>query len=117
MHLVLNKVVDQGNQCSEKETGENLAVFDSAAVCGAKSETAQCPWKSSNQIRNHEDIMPVMVIRRCHISPSTTGQCSEQTSESDNLGQRRTGPCGHQIPEKNESETGSGGDGNENLEN
>lgn len=115
MHLVLDKVVDQGNQGSEKETGENLAVFDGAAVRGAESETAQCPWKSSNQIRNHEDIVPVMVIGRCHISPATTRQCSEQTSESDNLGQRRAGPCGHQIPEENESETGAGCDGNEYL--
>lgn len=62
MHFMLDKEIDQWHQCTEEQTSHNLPVLRRAAVI-AKGYAAQRPRQSRNQVRNHEDIVPVMVIR------------------------------------------------------
>lgn len=116
MHLVLNEVVNQWHQGTEEEAGNDLAVLDGPAVVRAQRKTAQSPWQGSHQIGDHEDVVPVMVIGGSDICPSTTGQSAEDANTSDNLRQSRVGPCGQNIPQKDQSESRTGGDSNEDLE-
>lgn len=98
MDLMLNEIVDQRNQCSEEQTGHNLAVLDSTAVVGAERKTAESPWQSSDQVRDHEDIMPVMVVGRCNVSPTSTSQSTEDTHAGNELGQSRIGARREDVP-------------------
>lgn len=116
MHLVLNKVVDQRNKGAEEETGKNLSVLNSPTVVWAQGQTTNSPWQSRNQVRDHKDIVPIMVIRRCNICPSTAGKSPKQSNTGNKLGERRVGAGSHEIPEEDEGESRAGRDGNEDLE-
>lgn len=116
VHFVLDKVIDQRHQSTEEQTGHDLPVLHSAAVVRAESQTTQRPRQSSNQIRNHENVVPVMVIRRRNVCPTTTGERPEYSNTSDNLRKRRVRPRGEDIPEEHQSEPGTGSNGDEDLE-
>lgn len=116
VHLVLNEVVDQGHQCSKEEASHDLAVFDSPAVVRAQGEAAQCPWQGGNKIGDHKNVVPVVVIGRGNIGPSTASQSSEDSHTSNDLRQGRIGTRGQHVPQENESEARAGGDGNKDLE-
>ena len=60
--------------------------------------------------------MPVMVLRRCHISPSTTCDCPEEARPCNNFGQSRVRLRSEDIPEEDEGESRAGSDGDEDLE-
>lgn len=113
---MLNEIVDQWNQGSEEKAGYDLAVLDGPTVIGAESKAAQRPRQSRDKVRDHEDIMPVMIISGGDIGPSTTGQGAEDTHTSDNLRERRVGTRGKHVPQEDEGEARTGGDGDENLE-
>jgi hypothetical protein len=114
--LVLNEIVNQRNQCSKEQARHNLAVLDSTAVVGAERKAAKSPWQSSNQIRDHEDIMPVMVVGRCNVGPTSTSQSTEDTHAGNELGQSRIGTRREDVPQEDKGETRSGGNGDEDLE-
>lgn len=115
MNLVLDKKVNQRHKGAKEQTGHNLAVLGRAPVL-AQGKTSQSPRQRRNQIGDHEDIMPVMVIGRCHVGPASAGEGPEQTNTRDHLRQGRLGTRGQDIPEEDEGETGTGGNGDENLE-
>lgn len=116
VHFVLDKVINQRHQSTEEQTGHNLPVFHSTAVVRAEGQATQRPRQSSNQIRNHENVVPVMVIRRCNVCPTTTGKSPENANTSDNLRKRRVRPRSEDIPEEHQSEPGAGSDSDEDLE-
>lgn len=62
MHLVLNEEVDQGHQRSEEGACKQFAELQRRWILGTKREAAQCPRKCCDKVRDHEDIMPVVVI-------------------------------------------------------
>lgn len=88
VYFVLNEEVYQGHKSSEERTSEQLAVLQSCWVSGAQCKAADCPGKSCHQIRDHEDIMPIVIIGGSHICPSTTCQCSEDAYAGDEFGER-----------------------------
>lgn len=116
MHLVLNKVVYQWHQSTEEKAGHDLAVLDGPAVVRAQRKTAKSPWQSSHEIRDHENVVPVMVIGRGDICPSTAGQGSEDTDTGDDLRQSRVGTRGEDVPQEDQSESRAGSNSNEDLE-
>ena len=113
---MLDEVVNQRHQGSEEEAGHDLAVFDSPPIVGAERKTAKRPWQSSDQIRDHKNIVPVMIVGRRDIGPSATCQGSENAHTCNNLGQGRIRACGKDVPQENKSEARSGSDGDEDLE-
>lgn len=86
MDLVLNEIVDQRNQSSEEQAGHDFAVLDGTVVVRAERKATQGPRQGGHQVRDHEDIMPVVVIGRCDIGPTTTCQCPENTHAGNQLG-------------------------------
>ena len=80
MDLVLNEEVDQRHQHSEERPSKDLSIFDSDRILRTQHQTANSPRESCNQVRNHKDIMPVMVICRSYVCPSTTCERSEDAS-------------------------------------
>lgn len=87
MHLVLDEKVDQWDECAKERAREHLPVFDSRWVRWAERETSQCPWQSRDKIRNHEDIMPIVVIRRSDICPASTSECPEDAHSNYEFGE------------------------------
>ena len=116
MDLVLNEVVDQWHQSSKEQASHDLTVLNRATVVRAQSQTAQSPRQGSNQVRDHENVVPVMVIGGGDIGPTTTGQGSENTDTSHDLRQGRVGTRCQHVPQEDEEETRTGGNGDEDLE-
>lgn len=61
--FVLNEEVDQGNNGREKAGREYPAILDSLRVGRAENEAAICPWNCGDQVRDHENIVPIVVVR------------------------------------------------------
>ncbi len=116
MHLVLDEVVNQRDKGAEEETSENLSVLNSPTVVWAQGQATNSPWKSRNQVRDHKDVVPIVVIRRRNICPTTAGKCPKQSNAGNKLGERRVGAGSHEIPEEDEGESRTGCDGDEDLE-
>jgi hypothetical protein len=86
VHLVLDEKVDEGDESREKGSAKDLAVLESGWVSRAQGKAAQCPGESRNKIGYHEDVVPVMVVSRRDVGPSSASQCAEDANTSDELG-------------------------------
>lgn len=62
MNLVLNEEIYQGDQSTEEARCQSLPILHSLWIIGAKGQAAQGPRNRSHKIRDHEDIMPAMII-------------------------------------------------------
>lgn len=60
--------------------------------------------------------MPVVVISGCHVGPSATGQCSEDTRASNDFGESGIWTSSENVPESDKEETRSRRKGDEKLE-
>lgn len=116
MDLVLDEVVDQWDQSSEEETSHDFAVLNGLTVVGAQCKATKGPRQSRNKVGDHENVMPVMVVGRGDIGPSTTSQGAEDTNTGDDLRKSRVWSCGKNIPQKDEEESGTRGNSDEDLE-
>lgn len=116
VHFVLNEIVNQRDQCSKEQAGHDFAVLDSPTVVRAKGEAAQGPRQSGHQVRDHEDIVPIMIVGRGHVGPASTCQGSEDAHSSDQLGECRVGTRSEDVPEEDEHESWTGSDSDEDLE-
>lgn len=113
MHFVLDEKVDERDDSAEKGAGHVLAVLDGVGVVGAQGEAAKHPGDGGHKIRNHENVVPVVVVRRSDVGPAAAGESAEDTEKGDNLGKRATGLGREQVPETDEGETRARGEGNE----
>jgi hypothetical protein len=116
VHLVLNKVVNQGNQCSKEQASHDLPILDSTAVVWAQRKAAQRPRQGGHQVRDHENVMPIVIIGRCHIGPTAASQGAEDAYTCNELGQGRVWTRSEHVPQKDKGEAGTGCNGNEDLE-
>lgn len=78
MNLVLNKEVDQGYQGTKESTSDILSVPDGLWVRRAESNTAQCPGESAHNVRDHKNVVPIMIVGRCDVRPATACQGSKK---------------------------------------
>ena len=85
MDLVLNEIVNQWNQSSKEQTSQDFAILDGTAVVRAECKATQGPRQGGHQVRDHEDVMPVVIIGRCNIGPTTTCQCPEDAHAGNQL--------------------------------
>lgn len=62
MHLVPDEEVNQRHKCRKERPSKKLPVLDGGGVARAQSEAANSPGQCSHEIRNHEDVVPVVVV-------------------------------------------------------
>lgn len=98
MNLVLDEEVDQGHQGTKETASKEFAVSNGFRIVPAESKTSQRPREGGHEIGNHENIMPIVVVGRCHICPSTTCHRSEYAGPKNELRQRGFGARSHGIP-------------------
>lgn len=115
MYLVLDEKVHQRHERPEKGRGQVLPVCDRLRVRRAQRQTTQRPRQGSNQIADHEDIVPIVIIRARDISPPTARQRPKDTNTGYDFRQGRARAIAHAVPEADEDEARPGADGNEDL--
>lgn len=90
VYLVLKEEVGQRYQCAEETITSYLPILDRLWIGRAKHDAANCPRYCSNEVRNHKDVVHVVVIGRCDVGPSSACEGAEDAHARDELGQRAT---------------------------
>lgn len=116
MHFVLYEEINQRDHGPKEQYSSSLPVLHGPFVGWGCHETAHCPGNRSHKIADHEDIVPIMIVGGCHIYPSATQNCPKQTNTSSCLGQYTRSVC-QEIPKAYQGESGTGCNGDEDLEN
>lgn len=99
VNLVLDKVINERYQGPEEQPGKDFAVLDGFFVgLRGEQETANRPRQSEDQVSNHENVMPVMVVRRSNVNPSTAGNGTEKSDREDKLGSECAGTGSQEKP-------------------
>lgn len=107
VNLVLDVKVYEGDDGAEESPRNPLAVQDCPCVCGARGETSEHPRDGCHEVRDHENVMPVMVIGRRHVRPAAAGKCPEDAEKCNHLGQTATRACRQDIPQRDERKSGA----------
>lgn len=88
MHLMLYKEIHQRYQRSKEGAGKVLPIhYRPRVLPRTQRQAAGRPRYRRNEIADHEDVMPVVVIRARDIRPSSTSQRAEDTYACHELGQ------------------------------
>jgi hypothetical protein len=103
--LVLDEEVEHRHKGGEEGATKELAVVDGLGVVGAQGDAADGPGYGRDEVRDHEDVVPVVVIGRCDIGPASTGEGSEDANAQDELGECLVGSRSQDVPQSNEEET------------
>jgi len=77
MDFMLYEKVYERYKSAEEGTGQIFPIFDSFTVVWAQCYASQGPWQGRNYVRYHEYVMPVMIICRGNICPSTACEGSK----------------------------------------
>jgi hypothetical protein len=83
---VLDEKVDERYYSGKEGSREVLSVLDSHRVPRAERKTSVGPWDGSDEIGDHKDVVPVVIIGRRDIGPSAASQRSKETYSGDELG-------------------------------
>lgn len=102
---MLNKEVDEWDETPVERARHIFPVFDGGRVRRAQRNTAEGPWNGGKQVRDHEDVVPVMVVGRGDIGPATTSEGPEQAPEGDEAGELMAWPARQEVPEGDENES------------
>ena len=105
MHFMLYEEIDQGHQCTKEQVCQDFPILDCGRIRRAEGKASKSPWQSSHEIRDHEYIMPTMVVRRCHVCPPTARDCPEEASSRNNFWQGRIRLRREDIPEEDEGKS------------
>lgn len=105
MHLVLDKKVYHGHKGAKKGRGQVLSVLDRFRIRRAEGDAAKCPRDRNDQVRDHQDVVPVMVVGRGDVGPAATGQCAQQSHRTNKLWQRLAGLRSEQIPQTDQGKS------------
>ena len=116
MYLVLDKEVHERNECCEESSTQVFPQLDSSRVRRAQCKTAQRPRQSRDQVADHENIVPIVIIRACNVCPSTACQCPENTHSRNEFRQAAARRVGHAVEEEYQQEAWAGADSDEDLE-
>lgn len=79
VNLMLNEEVDERDQSAKEKTGKNFAVLNCLWIGWAKRKTPESPGQCCDEIADHKDIVPVMIICGSDIGPPSASKCSEYT--------------------------------------
>ena len=102
---MLDEEVNEGDESREEGSAKELSVLESGWVSRAQGKAAQGPGKGCNKVGDHEDVVPVVVVSRRDVGPSSAGQGAEDANTSDEFGQRRVGSAGQNVPKGDQRES------------
>lgn len=102
---MLDEVVDQRYEGAEECSSEIFPQLDRPRVRRAQRKTAERPGDGRDKVRNHEDIMPIVVVRRRDIRPASARKGPEDAKECDELGKCATRACRQKVPQCNEGKS------------
>jgi len=105
VHLVLDKEVYEGDDAAVKGARDVFPVLDRSGVGRAEGDAAESPGYGGQQVGDHEDVVPVMVVGGGDIGPAAAGEGSEDAPEGDEGGQLVARPAREQVPEGDEGES------------
>lgn len=105
VYFVLDEEIDQRHQGSEEKACQALAPLDGGGVWRAQGNTACRPWQSANDVGYHENIVPIVIIRRCDVRPATTSQGPQKAHGGDEARELGIGPTSQNVPQANERKT------------
>ena len=95
---MLDEEVHQWYKGRKESSTKDLPPVYSLWVWWTESETTDRPRESRDQVRDHEDVVPVMIVGRGDIGPASAGKSSEDSDTSDEFGQNAIRSCGKNIP-------------------
>ena len=102
MHLMLDEKVDQWDKSTKEGRREVLAIFDSFWIGRAQRNATGGPGYCCNDVRDHKNVMPVVIVGRGNISPAAACQGSEYPHNGNKCGEFLARfPC-QEIPKSNE---------------
>lgn len=107
VHFVLDEEVDQGHQSPKEGACKEFPIFEGSRVAGTQGYASKRPRKGSDKVGNHEDVVPVVVVGRSYICPSTTCHGTEQANASNEFWERRVRLAGEDVPQSYEGESGT----------
>lgn len=116
MHLVLDEKVDERHQRSEEGPRQPLPVFDGLCVRWAERDAAERPGQGGDDVRDHEDVVPVVVVCRRDVCPPAARQGPQETHDGDELWKPRAGLSRQEVPQAHEREPRPRRDGDEHHE-
>jgi len=105
--LVLDEEVYERNQRSEEAASEIFPVLDRGCVGRAQRKAAGSPRDGEHKIGDHQNIVPIVVVSRRDIGPSSAGQCTNNARDGDRLWQSTAGFGCEEVPEPDEGEPGA----------
>ena len=106
MDLVLNEEVHHGHNGAKEAASNVFPVSDCRRVGRAQCQATKHPGNSRDQVRDHKDVVPVMVVGRSDVGPATACQGSEDAPERNEAGKSTGRRSGEEIPQPNEGEPG-----------
>lgn len=62
MNFMLNEEINERYHSSKEETSSASSVFHGSFVWRSGQQTPDSPWNGGDQVADHEDIVPVMII-------------------------------------------------------
>lgn len=107
MQLVLEEVVNHRHEGREEGGCQSLPVSYSLRVRRAERDAPEHPRQCDDEVRDHEYVVPLVVLARGDVGPSAAGQGPEEAHDSDELGEGAIRLSREEIPEPDESEAGS----------
>lgn len=105
VHFVLDKEVYEGDDAAIERARHVFPVLDRSRVGRAKGDAPEGPGYGRQQVGDHEDIVPVMVVGGGDIGPAAASECSEDAPEGDEGRQLVARPARKEVPEGDESES------------
>lgn len=105
MDLVLDEEVDQGHEGAEETSCQVFPVLDRLGVGRAKSNASGGPRDGEHEVRDHEDVVPVVVVGRGDVRPAAARQGADEARDGDGLWEGAAGPRGEQVPQSDEGES------------
>lgn len=114
--FVLDEEVDQGHQSTKEGAGNQLAVLDGLGVRRAQHDASNCPREGCDNVGDHEDVVPVVVVGRSDVGEATAHACAQNAHRQGKLWQCLSGSPRQEIPQSDECESRARGDCDEEHE-
>lgn len=116
MNLVLDEKIDQRHQRAKECASQILPIPDCLRIGRAQCHDSQSPWDGGDQIADHENIVPTVIIRARDICPASTRQGPEDAHAGHKFGQSRIRLVAHAVDQEDHDEARARADGDEELE-
>lgn len=96
--LVLDEEVHQRHEGTEEAAGQVFPVLDGLGVCGAQGNAPGSPGNREDDVGDHQNVVPVVVVGRSDVRPPATRQGTDDAGNGDRFREGAAGFRGEQVP-------------------